>query len=149
MLARPTARGTRASGRAHWGMQRLSASIQAKTWELTATPARWSQMTLGSQDDWKCCAITDRRKNISTCTAGIHYPIPIHLQPAYRDLGHRRGDFPVTESCAQQVLSLPMYAELTQDQIEYVAKAIRDFMSAGQDAHSVSKSLDQGPSASA
>jgi len=82
-------------------------------------------------------------------SAGIHYPIPIHLQPAYRDLGHRRGDFPVTESCAQQVLSLPMYAELTQDQIEYVAKAIRDFMSAGQDAHSVSKSLDQGPSASA
>src|SRR5437762_2848603 len=82
-------------------------------------------------------------------SAGIHYPIPIHLQPAYRDLGHKRGDFPVTESCAQQVLSLPMYAELTQDQIEYIAKTVRDFMSAGQDAQSVSESLNQGPGASA
>ena len=82
-------------------------------------------------------------------SAGIHYPIPIHLQPAYRDLGHKRGDFPVTELYARQVLSLPMYAELTQDQIEYVAKAIRDFMSTGQDAQSVSESLDQGPAASA
>src|ERR1700704_1718355 len=43
-------------------------------------------------------------------SASIHYPIPIHLQPAYRDLGYKRGEFPVTESCAQQLLSLPMYA---------------------------------------
>jgi len=81
--------------------------------------------------------------------ASIHYPIPIHLQAAYRDLGHKRGDFQVTESCAQQVLSLPMYAEITQDQIEFVAKTIRDFMSARQDAQSESKSLDQGPGARA
>lgn len=81
--------------------------------------------------------------------AGIHYPIPIHLQPAYRDLGHKRGDFPVTESCAHQVLSLPMYAEVTRDQIEYVARAVGDFMSARQDAPSVSKSIDQGPGVSA
>ncbi len=58
---------------------------------------------------------------------GIHYPIPIHLQPAYRDLGYERGDFPVTEEYAGQVLSLPMYAELTPGSIEYVAQAIRDF----------------------
>src|ERR1700716_2203680 len=44
---------------------------------------------------------------------GIHYPIPIHLQPAYRDLGYRQGDFPVTEKNARRILSLPMYAELT------------------------------------
>ena len=43
---------------------------------------------------------------------GIHYPIPIHLQPAYRDLGYQRGDFPVTERAADTILSLPMYAEL-------------------------------------
>jgi len=59
---------------------------------------------------------------------GIHYPIPIHLQPAYRDLGYERGDFPVTEECAGQVLSLPMYAELTPDLIEFVAQAIGDFV---------------------
>src|SRR6266478_2595435 len=74
--------------------------------------------------------------------ASIHYPIPIHLQPAYRDLGHKRGDFPVTELYARQVLSLPMYAEITRDQIEYVARAVGDFMSARQDAPSVSKSID-------
>jgi dTDP-4-amino-4,6-dideoxygalactose transaminase len=66
-------------------------------------------------------------------SASIHYPIPIHLQPAYRDLGYKRGEFPVTESCAQQVLSLPMYAEMTQRQIEFVAGTIRGFMSARPD----------------
>ena len=63
-------------------------------------------------------------KNIST---GIHYPIPIHLQPAYQDLGYRKGDFPITEQYAEQILSLPMYAELTPAAIRYVATAIQDF----------------------
>lgn len=52
---------------------------------------------------------------------GIHYPIPIHLQPTYKQLGYRLGSFPVTEACAEQILSLPMYAELTADAIDYVA----------------------------
>jgi dTDP-4-amino-4,6-dideoxygalactose transaminase len=65
-------------------------------------------------------------RGIST---GIHYPIPIHLQPAYRDLGYKKGDFPVTEEYAQRMASLPMYAELTPDQIDFVAEAIRDFAS--------------------
>jgi len=58
---------------------------------------------------------------------GIHYPIPIHLQPAYRNLGHTRGEFPVAERQAEQILSLPMYAELTAGQIEYVAASVRNF----------------------
>jgi len=82
-------------------------------------------------------------------SASIHYPIPIHVQPAYLDLGYKKGDFPVTESCAHQVLSLPMYAEISQDQIEYVAKTIRDFLSVRQDNRLVSKTLAKGPSASA
>jgi len=56
---------------------------------------------------------------------GLHYPIPVHLQPAYADLGYRRGDFPVSELAAQQVLSLPMYPELTPAQIDTVAEAIK------------------------
>ena len=64
-------------------------------------------------------------RGIST---GIHYPIPLHLQPAYRHLGHKEGDFPITAECARQVLSLPMYPELTQAQIEEVARAIKEFM---------------------
>jgi dTDP-4-amino-4,6-dideoxygalactose transaminase len=56
---------------------------------------------------------------------GIHYPIPIHLQPAYRDLGYQRGAFPIAERLANRILSLPMYAEVTPDLIESVARAIR------------------------
>jgi dTDP-4-amino-4,6-dideoxygalactose transaminase len=62
--------------------------------------------------------------------AGIHYPIPIHLQPAYQDLGYKLGDFTFTESHAERILSLPMYAELRADQIERVAQEIRNFLSA-------------------
>jgi dTDP-4-amino-4,6-dideoxygalactose transaminase len=60
---------------------------------------------------------------------GIHYPIPIHLQPAYRDLGYEKGSFPITEEHANQVLSLPMYAELTPGLIEHVAATIGQFVS--------------------
>lgn len=58
---------------------------------------------------------------------GIHYPIPIHLQPAYADLGYTSGAFPVAELLAQRMLSLPMYPELTVSQIEFVADAIQKF----------------------
>jgi dTDP-4-amino-4,6-dideoxygalactose transaminase len=56
---------------------------------------------------------------------GVHYPIPVHLQPAYRDLGYARGDFPVSEAIAGEVLSLPMFPELTSEQIGEVAGVIR------------------------
>jgi dTDP-4-amino-4,6-dideoxygalactose transaminase len=59
---------------------------------------------------------------------GIHYPIPIHLQSAYRDLGYGPGDFPVAERCAGEILSLPMYAELTEEQIEAVVGALGEAM---------------------
>jgi dTDP-4-amino-4,6-dideoxygalactose transaminase len=55
---------------------------------------------------------------------GIHYPIPIHLQEAYRDLGLGKGTFPVTEKLADEIVSLPMYAELSQHQIELVLDAL-------------------------
>ncbi len=58
---------------------------------------------------------------------GIHYPVPIHLQPAYSSLGHTPGDFPVSERLARHCLSLPMFPELKESQIEYVAEAIRDW----------------------
>lgn len=55
---------------------------------------------------------------------GIHYPVPIHLQPAYRHLGHSPGSFPVAERCAAEFVSLPMYPELTPDAIHRVTDAI-------------------------
>jgi dTDP-4-amino-4,6-dideoxygalactose transaminase len=65
-------------------------------------------------------------------SVGIHYPVPIHLQPAYQDLGYKQGDFPVTEAAARRILSLPMYPELRSEQIEYISSTIRAFMSASQ-----------------
>jgi len=65
---------------------------------------------------------------------GIHYPIPIHLQPAYADLGYQRGDFPVTEQAAGEILSLPMYPELTEEAIARVAAAIGTFVPTEQAA---------------
>jgi dTDP-4-amino-4,6-dideoxygalactose transaminase len=58
---------------------------------------------------------------------GIHYPTPIHLQEAYCDLGYHKGDFPVAEAYAEQILSLPMYPGLAPQMIEYVAKVITEF----------------------
>ena len=57
----------------------------------------------------------------------VHYPIPLHLQKAYAHLGHKPGDFPVAEKAAREVLSLPMFAELTEAQIQRVAAAIKGF----------------------
>jgi dTDP-4-amino-4,6-dideoxygalactose transaminase len=56
---------------------------------------------------------------------GVHYPIPVHLQPAYRNLGYKAGDFPVAEAVAHEVLSLPMYPELTDKQIEEISGVLR------------------------
>jgi dTDP-4-amino-4,6-dideoxygalactose transaminase len=56
---------------------------------------------------------------------GIHYPIPVHLMEAYRDLGYGEGSFPEAERAAREVLSLPMYPELRDEQIRTVAHAVR------------------------
>ena len=63
------------------------------------------------------------KKGIST---GVHYPNPIHLQPAYAHLGYQLGDFPNTEKAARRVLSLPMFAELTLEQVQYVTKSLEE-----------------------
>jgi len=55
---------------------------------------------------------------------GVHYPVPIHLQKAYRALGLGRGSFPVAERCAREFLSLPMFPELTPEQVETVAREL-------------------------
>ncbi|MHC4661690.1 MAG: DegT/DnrJ/EryC1/StrS family aminotransferase [Planctomycetota bacterium] len=59
---------------------------------------------------------------------GLHYPVPIHMQEAYSEMPHSEGDFPVTELSANRILSLPMYAELSGEQIAAVVNGIRDFL---------------------
>jgi dTDP-4-amino-4,6-dideoxygalactose transaminase len=65
---------------------------------------------------------------------GIHYPIPVHLQDAYKFLGQGRGSFPVAEQCADEFLSLPMFPELTEEQIQAVATELRNCV-AGNKQH--------------
>jgi dTDP-4-amino-4,6-dideoxygalactose transaminase len=62
---------------------------------------------------------------------GIHYPFPVHLLPAFADLGYSNGDFPHSERAAKEVLSLPMFPEITSGQVQTVAEAVR-VLSAGE-----------------
>jgi len=66
------------------------------------------------------------QKGIST---GIHYPYPLHLLPAYKYLNLAKGSFPVAEEYAEQILSLPIYPEISEDQIRYVVDSIKEFLS--------------------
>lgn len=82
-------------------------------------------------------AQVDRRDDLRSYLAtrdiatGIHYPTPIHLQPAYRHLGYRSGDFPIAERSAARVISLPMYPEIETRQIESIAECIHTFHTKG------------------
>ena len=64
-----------------------------------------------------------RERGIAT---GVHYPGPLHLQPAYEHLGHKKGDFPVAERCADEIISLPMFAELSDEMVDEVAAAVKE-----------------------
>jgi dTDP-4-amino-4,6-dideoxygalactose transaminase len=59
---------------------------------------------------------------------GIHYPIPLHMQPAYTGLGYHLGDFPVTEKATEEILSLPMYPELRAEDVEVIAGEVAGFV---------------------
>ncbi len=59
----------------------------------------------------------------------VHYPVPVHLQPAYRILGHSAGDFPVAERCANEFVSLPLFPEMTAEQFSFVADTVRETFS--------------------
>ena len=65
-----------------------------------------------------------KEKNINTL---IHYPIPLHLQNAFSYLGYKIGDFPNTEKFSQEILSLPMYPELKEDEVKRICEEINNF----------------------
>jgi dTDP-4-amino-4,6-dideoxygalactose transaminase len=65
-----------------------------------------------------------RKHNIAT---GVHYPIPIHLQQAWLAVGYSGGSLPITEASSQEILSLPMYPELTVDQVHYICQSVKDY----------------------
>lgn len=63
---------------------------------------------------------------------GVHYPLPLHLQEVYKDLGYKRGDFPQSELISNEVISLPMYPGLDKEEIIYVTDTISDFLKRGR-----------------
>jgi dTDP-4-amino-4,6-dideoxygalactose transaminase len=85
-----------------------------------------------SESVWHCYTIeTDQRDHVREKLAaagietGIYYPVPLHLQKVYASLGYRRGDFPATETLCERCLSLPMYSELTDEQMGAVGDALK------------------------
>lgn len=85
-----------------------------------------------SESVWHCYVVElDKRDAVrqqltdAGIDTGLHYPVPIHLQKPYADLGYRLGDFPVSERLAGRCVSLPMYAELTDEQLQAVAAVLK------------------------
>ena len=66
-----------------------------------------------------------KENNIDT---GIHFPIPLHLQPSLNFLGYKEGDFPVTEKVSKEILSLPIFPELEEEEIKFICDKIKDFL---------------------
>ena len=109
--------------------------VAARYAELLAdTPLQLPAVTPGNESAWHLYTVRSSRrdelkKHLDAHGIGnaVHYPMPLHLQKAYAHLGHQPGDFPVAEKASREVLSLPMFPELTDAQIRRVADVVKDF----------------------
>jgi dTDP-4-amino-4,6-dideoxygalactose transaminase len=71
---------------------------------------------------------------VRNIACGLHYPIPLHLQTAYRELGYCKGDFPVTEKVAETILSLPMFPHMTEEMVDFVCSELVKIVDEGEKA---------------
>jgi len=106
---------------------------------LRELPVELPQITAGNTHVFHVYAIlVERRQELQAhltekgVATLIYYPLPLHLQKVYADLGFRVGDFPVAERIAETILPLPMYPELTDEQVDYVIRTVADFFQAGK-----------------
>ena len=86
----------------------------------TSTTSMWC----ASRAATRPCARAARAPRRGGHESGIHYPVPLHLQPAYAHLGYAPGDFPVAERLAAEILSLPMFPEITAEQQAHVVATL-------------------------
>jgi dTDP-4-amino-4,6-dideoxygalactose transaminase len=101
---------------------------------LAATPLRLPQPADYAESAWHLYTVRHERRDALKAHLdahgignAVHYPMPLHLQKCYAGLGYKPGDFPEAERASREVLSLPMYAELTDEQLQSVAAVVRDF----------------------
>jgi dTDP-4-amino-4,6-dideoxygalactose transaminase len=101
---------------------------------LRDLPYRLPAVLADSESVWHCYVIESERRDAlrayllaAGIETAIHYPVPLHLQPAYAFLKHGRGDFPVSETISDRCLSLPIYPELGDEAIAHVAACLREF----------------------
>jgi dTDP-4-amino-4,6-dideoxygalactose transaminase len=104
---------------------------------LDATPLQLPREAGYAQSAWHLYVVRHPRRDelrefleANHIGCALHYPLPLHLQKCYASLGCKPGDFPVAEKAARQCLSLPIYPEMTDDQIQRVASVIKDFFRA-------------------
>jgi dTDP-4-amino-4,6-dideoxygalactose transaminase len=100
---------------------------------LEGLPIRLPKHYQDSEAVWHCYVIEhDQRDELRSrllemgVETGIHYPVPVHLQPAYSSLAYGIGDFPISEAFSRRCLSLPIYPELNNDQLQTITKTLRD-----------------------
>ena len=101
---------------------------------LKATPLKLPTQASWAESVWHLYVVRDPRRDdlkkyleANGVGCALHYPLPLHLQKCYADLGYRAGAFPVSEAAARECLSLPVYPELTDAQIQRVATVILEF----------------------
>jgi len=101
---------------------------------LADTPLQLPREAEGVESAWHLYVVRhprrdDLKKHLEANQVGcaLHYPLPLHLQKCYASLGYKAGDFPIAEKAARECLSLPIYPELTEAQIQRVAEVIREF----------------------
>jgi dTDP-4-amino-4,6-dideoxygalactose transaminase len=101
---------------------------------LTGTPLQLPAEPEGLQSAWHLYVVRHPRRDelkkhleANHIGCALHYPLPLHLQKAYAHLGYKEGDFPVAEKAARECLSLPIYPELTDPQIQRVSEVIKTF----------------------
>lgn len=101
---------------------------------LADTPLQLPREAAWAESVYHCYVVRNPRRDelkkhleANQISCGLHYPVPLHLQKCYSSLGYKPGDFPVAEKAARECLSLPIYPELTDDQVQRVAASIREF----------------------
>ena len=112
-----------------WNQQRRRAAAQYN--ELLCSPGfKTPSARQGTKPVWHLYVIQVEDRDLlqgalkgASVGYGIHYPTPIHLQQAYAELGYRRGDFPVAEYLSKRIISLPLFAEITRNELQCVARA--------------------------